>query len=55
VLTAAERIEARERELFEQLRGRVGAEVPRLQCAARAIAELDDGPTATRLLTVFPG
>ncbi|HYD52430.1 MAG TPA: DNA mismatch repair protein MutS, partial [Gemmatimonadaceae bacterium] len=41
VLTAAERIEARERELFEALRTRVGAEIGRLQCAARAVAELD--------------
>jgi DNA mismatch repair protein MutS len=41
VLTAAERIEARERELFETLRAAVGAEIARLQCAARAAAELD--------------
>jgi DNA mismatch repair protein MutS len=41
VLTAAERIEARERELFETLRAAVGSEVARLQCAARAAAELD--------------
>ena len=41
VLTAAERIEARERELYEALRARVGAAIARLQCAARAIAELD--------------
>jgi DNA mismatch repair protein MutS len=41
VLSAAERIEARERELFETLRAAVGAEVARLQCAARAAAELD--------------
>ncbi|HEU5174782.1 MAG TPA: DNA mismatch repair protein MutS, partial [Gemmatimonadaceae bacterium] len=41
VLTAAERIETRERELFEQVRARVARDVPRLQCAARAIAELD--------------
>jgi DNA mismatch repair protein MutS len=41
VLTAAERIEARERELFETLRAAVGAEVARLQCAARAAATLD--------------
>jgi DNA mismatch repair protein MutS len=41
VLTAAERIEARERELFETLRAAVGAEITRLQCAARAAAELD--------------
>jgi DNA mismatch repair protein MutS len=41
VLTAAERIEARERELFEALRTTVGSEIARLQCAARAAAELD--------------
>ena len=41
VLTAAERIEARERELFEALRSAVGREIARLQCAARIVAELD--------------
>jgi DNA mismatch repair protein MutS len=41
VLTAAERIETRERELFETLRVAVGAEILHLQCAARALAELD--------------
>jgi DNA mismatch repair protein MutS len=41
VLHAAERIEQRERELFEALRARVATEVPRLQCAARAVAQLD--------------
>jgi DNA mismatch repair protein MutS len=41
VLTAAERIEARERALFEALRARVGAEVAPLQGAARRVAELD--------------
>jgi len=41
VLTAAERIEERERQLFEALRQRVGAEVGRLQCMSRLIAELD--------------
>ena len=41
VLTAAERIEERERQLFEALRRRVGAEVGRLQCMSRLIAELD--------------
>jgi DNA mismatch repair protein MutS len=41
VLTAAERIDARERELFEALRARIGAEVARLQCVARVLAELD--------------
>ncbi|HEU4631367.1 MAG TPA: DNA mismatch repair protein MutS [Gemmatimonadaceae bacterium] len=41
VLTASERIEARERELFEALRARVGGEIRRLQCVAAAVAELD--------------
>jgi DNA mismatch repair protein MutS len=41
ILTAAERIEARERELFESLRGAVGREIARIQCAARIVAELD--------------
>ena len=41
VLSAAERIEQRERELFEGLRGRVGGEIARLQRIARTIAELD--------------
>jgi DNA mismatch repair protein MutS len=41
VLTAAERIEERERELFEALRRRVGTQVARLQCAGQLIAELD--------------
>jgi DNA mismatch repair protein MutS len=41
VLTAAERIEARERELFETLRARAGAEILRLQRVAGCIAELD--------------
>ena len=41
VLTAAERIEQRERELFEKLRSGVGAQVLRLQTLAQAIAELD--------------
>ncbi len=41
VLHAAERIEQRERELFEALRARVATQVPRLQCAARAVAQLD--------------
>ncbi|HEX5832117.1 MAG TPA: DNA mismatch repair protein MutS, partial [Gemmatimonadaceae bacterium] len=41
VLTASERICARERELFEALRARAGAEVRRLQRAASALAELD--------------
>jgi DNA mismatch repair protein MutS len=41
ILTAAERIETRERELFEALRAAVGAEIARIQCAARIVAELD--------------
>ncbi|MEO8619578.1 MAG: DNA mismatch repair protein MutS [bacterium] len=41
VLTAAERIEVRERALFEALRSAVGREVSRIQCAARIVAELD--------------
>jgi DNA mismatch repair protein MutS len=41
VLTAADRIETRERELFEALRARIARDVSRLQCAARVIAELD--------------
>ena len=41
VLTAAERIEERERELFEALRGRIGAQIGRLQCTAQLVAEAD--------------
>ena len=41
ILTAAERIETRERELFEVLRAAVGQEIARIQCAARIVAELD--------------
>ncbi len=41
VLTAAERIEVRERELFEALRGRIARDVARAQCASRVLAELD--------------
>ena len=41
VLTAAERVEARERELFESLRSRVGSQISRLQSVAQVIAELD--------------
>ena len=41
VLTAAERVEERERELFEQLRARVGAQIARLQSVSQIIAELD--------------
>ncbi len=41
VLTAAERIESRERELFDRLRAGAGAEIARLQEIARRVAELD--------------
>lgn len=41
VLTAAERIEQRERELFENLRRRIGVQIRRLQCAAQITGELD--------------
>jgi DNA mismatch repair protein MutS len=41
VLTAAERVEERERELFEKLRSRIGNQVARLQSVAGVIAELD--------------
>jgi len=41
VLTAAEKVEERERELFEALRSRVGAQVSRLQAVAHVVAELD--------------
>ncbi len=41
VLTAAERIESRERALFDELRAAVGREIGRIQCAARIAAELD--------------
>ncbi|HET9426171.1 MAG TPA: DNA mismatch repair protein MutS, partial [Gemmatimonadaceae bacterium] len=41
VLTAAERIEIRERELFDALRSRVGAHIGRLQRIARSLGELD--------------
>jgi DNA mismatch repair protein MutS len=41
VLTAAERIETRERELFESVRAAAGREIARLQAIARAVAELD--------------
>jgi DNA mismatch repair protein MutS len=41
VLTAAERIETRERELFDTLRVAAGKEIGRLQAIARAVAELD--------------
>ncbi len=41
VLTAAERIEARERTLFEALRAAAGAAVRRLQAVAAALAALD--------------
>jgi DNA mismatch repair protein MutS len=41
VLTAAERIETRERELYDALRVMVGKQIARVQCAARIVAELD--------------
>ncbi|MEP6733174.1 MAG: DNA mismatch repair protein MutS [bacterium] len=41
VLTAAERIETRERSLFEALRASIGREIGRVQCSARIVAELD--------------
>ncbi|MEO7085616.1 MAG: DNA mismatch repair protein MutS, partial [Gemmatimonadaceae bacterium] len=41
VLSAAERIETRERELFDAVRTAAGAEIGRLQTMSRAIAELD--------------
>jgi DNA mismatch repair protein MutS len=41
VLNAAERIEQREREIFEELRRRIGAAIRRLQCIAGITAELD--------------
>ena len=41
ILTAAERIEGRERELFEALRNRVAERIDALQCVARAAARLD--------------
>ena len=41
VLTATERIDIRERELVDELRRRVGAEIRRLQQAASVVAELD--------------
>ena len=41
VLTAVERIEARERTLFEAVRGSIGRQVGRLQCVARLLATLD--------------
>ena len=41
VLTAAERIEARERVLFEGLRGRLAQSIARLQSVAALLAQLD--------------
>ncbi|MGK2963866.1 MAG: DNA mismatch repair protein MutS [Gemmatimonadaceae bacterium] len=41
VLNAAEKIEERERDLFDALRKRIGAQVRRLQCIAGITAELD--------------
>ncbi|HZK79267.1 MAG TPA: DNA mismatch repair protein MutS, partial [Gemmatimonadaceae bacterium] len=41
VLTAAERIEERERQIFETLRKRIGGHIRRLQSVAQLTAELD--------------
>jgi DNA mismatch repair protein MutS len=41
ILSAAERIEQRERELFDALRSRIGAQIGRLQSVARRVATLD--------------
>jgi len=41
ILTSGERIESRERELFEALRARIATRISALQCAARAAALLD--------------
>ena len=41
VLTAVERIEARERLLFDGVRASIGRQVSRLQCVARLLATLD--------------
>jgi DNA mismatch repair protein MutS len=41
VLTAVERIEARERMLFDAVRSSIGRQVSRLQCVARLLASLD--------------
>ncbi len=41
VLTAAERIEERERQIFDALRKRIGLHIRRLQCVAQLTAELD--------------
>jgi len=41
VLTASERIERRERELFEKVRTQIARDVARLQCVAKIVAELD--------------
>jgi DNA mismatch repair protein MutS len=40
-MTASEEIERRERDLFEQLRADVGAQITRLQATARAVAAVD--------------
>ena len=64
VLTASERIEQRERELFDALRARVGKDVARLHATARAIAAIDvlaslaevamrEGYTRPRIATEF--
>jgi DNA mismatch repair protein MutS len=64
VLTATERIEVRERELFDALRARVGAQVARLHVVARLTARIDtivalaevamrEGYTRPRITTDF--
>jgi len=64
VLTATERIETRERELFDALRKRVGAQVGRLHAIARTTARVDtiaalaevamrEGYTRPRITTDF--
>jgi DNA mismatch repair protein MutS len=64
VLTASERIEVRERALFEALRSRAGAQVARIQTIAKATAQIDtiaalaevamrEGYTRPRITTEF--
>jgi DNA mismatch repair protein MutS len=52
VLTAQERIEQRERELFDGLRARLGSEIRRLQNAATSIAMLDALSTLAEVAVV---
>ena len=51
VLTANERIEEREREIFDALRGRVGKQIARLHAIARALAEIDVLATLAEVAT----